>query len=108
MRIIYADEFAEAIENLDWYSLLNGKMIQGAEGSDNAYYKASDIYTEINKAMTIRADVIEPKHGRWIPLRKEGCYKCSECLAASRVDNAGIPRLYWNYCPNCGAKMDKE
>lgn len=49
---------------------------------------------------------IEPKRGRWIPLRKEGCYKCSECLAASRVDNAGIPSLYWNYCPRCGERME--
>lgn len=56
MRLIDADDFAEAIENLDWYSLHNGKMIQGAESSDNAYYKASDIYTEINKAVTIRVE----------------------------------------------------
>lgn len=59
-QVIEVDAFAEAIENLNWYSLHNGKMIQGAEGSDNAYYRASDIYTEINKAVTIRADVIEP------------------------------------------------
>lgn len=50
----------------------------------------------------------EPKTGQWIPLRKEGCYKCSECLAASRVDYAGIPSLYWNYCPRCGAKMEEH
>lgn len=120
-KMIDADAFAEAIENLDWYSLHNGKMIQGAEGSDNAYYKASDIYTEINKAVTIRVDLIEPKcaegclygfgsdecegclfttvkpkRGRWIKDRHyERCSKCGEPT-----------NEYHNYCPNCGARME--
>lgn len=55
-QVIDADAFAEAIEGLDWYSLHNGKMIQGAEGSETAYYRAGDIYAEINKAVTIIAE----------------------------------------------------
>ena len=39
------------------------------------------------------------RHGRWLPpvVGKSGC-TCSQCF--SQVDND------FNYCPNCGAKMD--
>lgn len=47
------------------------------------------------------------KHGRWI--RPEGyCWRpeCSECgYYGSAIDEPVIP---FNYCPNCGAKMDLE
>nr|DAM04346.1 MAG TPA: hypothetical protein [Caudoviricetes sp.] len=51
------------------------------------------------------ADVAEVRHGRWINTNKEveQMCKCSEC---------GYPISYfWSrtpYCPNCGARMDKE
>lgn len=46
-----------------------------------------------------------PKKGKWlhIPLYPDGGenYMCSEC------GNFGcLP--YWNYCPNCGAKMERK
>lgn len=44
------------------------------------------------------ADVVEVKHGQWID-GKCGHYKiCSECNQ--------IADFYFDYCPNCGAKMD--
>lgn len=50
------------------------------------------------------ADVVEVRHGRWIPHEHMSRtpyarnYDCSEC---------GIsPIECENYCPNCGAKMD--
>ena len=51
------------------------------------------------------ADVAEVKHGRWErrPLEEVSLnglfYKCSLCGKTTRYD-------LWNYCPNCGAKMD--
>ena len=51
------------------------------------------------------ADVAEVRHGRWVNTKKEveQICKCSEC---------GYPISYfWSrtpYCPNCGARMDKE
>ena len=51
------------------------------------------------------ADVAEVRHGRWVNTNKEveQMCKCSEC---------GYPISYfWSrttYCPNCGARMDKE
>ena len=44
------------------------------------------------------ADVVEASHGYWID-GKCGHYKiCSECNQ--------IADFYFDYCPNCGAKMD--
>lgn len=50
------------------------------------------------------SDRVNVVHGRWTYFNCVGLgrYQCSECL--HWVD-AGTDR---NYCPNCGAKMDKE
>lgn len=50
----------------------------------------------------ITEDVQEIKHGKWECLESEiGLYSCSEC-------GHNILRAKCNFCPNCGAKMDKE
>lgn len=49
------------------------------------------------------ADVAPVVHGRWRLVGVFGfndCYICSECGKIAMNDG--------NYCPNCGAKMDKE
>lgn len=45
---------------------------------------------------------------KWIPSQYNGYYTCSEC-ANVRIDKewAAVCNA-WNYCPNCGAKMDKN
>ena len=48
------------------------------------------------------ADVAEVRHGRWI----DGV--CSEC-GFDAMYYKGIPaHVYTDYCPSCGARMDKE
>ena len=56
------------------------------------------------------ADVAPVRHGRWIELAMKGEFKCSVCGRGSKSKNTFqlIPTVYWNYCPNCGAKMDGE
>lgn len=56
------------------------------------------------------ADVAPVRHGRWIELAMKGEFKCSVCGRGSKSENTFqlIPTVYWNYCPNCGAKMDGE
>ena len=54
----------------------------------------------------IIADVEPVKHGRWIEQEKYTfgvMYDCSICN--NRILDNGHS---WNYCPNCGAKMDEE
>ena len=53
---------------------------------------------------TPTADVAPVVHGRWIEKEKYTfgiMYDCSLC--EDRILDNGHP---WNYCPNCGAKMD--
>ena len=50
------------------------------------------------------ADVALVRHGRWVEKEKYTfgiMYDCSLC--EDRILDNGHP---WNYCPNCGAKMD--
>lgn len=50
------------------------------------------------------ADVAPVRHGRWI---EEHCYlKCPECSVMDKCDFTFFDIGNWDYCPNCGAKMD--
>ena len=51
------------------------------------------------------ADVQEVRHGKWIYV--DGVldwanYKCSKC---GYIQKFGDDTCFYNYCPNCGAKM---
>ena len=66
----------------------------------NAVYTKMDFCEWIDSAPTIEP---ERKPGKWIiytvsMLDGEDC-KCSECGQISCAP-------YWNFCPNCGAKME--
>lgn len=67
-------------------------------------------YSRENAADCIRymdaADVAPVVHGRWVEKEKYTfgiMYDCSLC--ENRILDNGHS---WNYCPNCGAKMDGE
>ena len=50
------------------------------------------------------ADVATVRHGRWIEQEK---YTFGVMYACSICDNLILDNGHsWNYCPNCGAKMD--
>lgn len=57
-------------------------------------------------------DFAEEVHGRWICIRKRyGEYECSAChgLDSNCSDYYGThATTEQEFCPNCGAKMDKE
>ena len=54
------------------------------------------------------ADVAPVRHGRWIkPVPGDGENYCSVCKA-EQPWFYGYGYLKSNYCPNCGARMDKE
>ena len=57
-----------------------------------------------NKSAFPAADVELVRHGRW-EWDTEDIYRCSNCAEKSHVKEVmGHPE--WDYCPNCGAKMD--
>ena len=59
----------------------------------------------------------EPKVGRWIAVDSDDMiydhYKCSNCwceisVDSKRICDIGFTIEDFNYCPNCGAKMEGE
>ena len=57
------------------------------------------------------ADVVEVRHGEWLPIEHEYRNKFERVMIADEFDcNICGSRLGYeaNYCPNCGAKMDGE
>ena len=72
------------------------------------YYPGADERLHIVKDITSipAADVAEVRHGRWFFKYPNGwaCSRCGEW--GLMIDNRGICKS--SYCPNCGARMDKE
>ena len=61
--------------------------------------------------MILEAEPVDPvKHGRWIfsPDHAEGiCTRCNYKIYGRPYQSSYLIVPY-NYCPNCGAKMDEE
>lgn len=92
---------AEYIEREDTLNIILKYFPRSAKGLN--------IYREINNFPA--ADVAEVRPGTWIMSKRiiYGCpqYMCSEC----KEDEYWTRRFCHgdeNYCPNCGARMDKE
>lgn len=73
-------------------------------------HDAIEIMAEVHYMQA--ADVVEVRHGRWIPEACESVskrnrlieYKVYSCSICGRSNG----RVKKRYCPNCGALMDKE
>ena len=63
-------------------------------------FNSAELLDEVPKA-----DVQEARHGKWIekPYLLGTSNFCSLC-----GENYGMPHGKYKFCPNCGAKMDKE
>lgn len=72
----------------------------------DVHYSQMDVECNIDMMPTIEAEPI--KHGRWIVLHGvlagDDIYgdmgECSNC-------GLHLRNYEWNYCPNCGARMDE-
>ena len=51
-------------------------------------------------------DAVEVVHGRWIP--KEDGFWRKQILICSNCEARNALNYEFNYCPNCGAKMDGD
>ena len=81
---------------IDADALIEEALTEGACG----YIDALQI------AIAPTVDAVPVVHGRWIEQEKYTfgtMYDCSIC--GNRILDNGHS---WNYCPNCGAKMDLE
>lgn len=57
------------------------------------------------------ADVAPVRHGKWVKAHWKNSVSCANCsicgFEAYHYDFQGVQKTY-NYCPNCGARMDEE
>ena len=108
MRLIDADALYERACDLEAQALSYIEKIIHDEDKVEEWKIWSAILTERTafKHDIFDAPEVKPEHktGRWeiyviSMLDGEGC-KCSEC------GFEGVP--YWDFCPNCGARMEDE
>ena len=77
-----------------------GRSMKYPEGM----FDCEDIVSSVENAPA--ADVAPVRHGRWI--EDHDYLKCPECGVMVKWDFTFFDIGNWNYCPNCGAKMDFE
>ena len=75
--------------NADWFSRLADRQ--------------EEIVAMIERQPTV--DAVEVVHGRWEKAHISGYLKCNCCNDAF-IYEEWLESGKWNYCPNCGAKMD--
>lgn len=86
-RLIDANAL-DALEDLDYdYSPVR-------DGS--AWYRAADVWACIESEPTV--DAVPVVHGRFVDA------ECSVCRWFGNI----VETRHYNYCPNCGAKMDGD
>ena len=84
----YLDELKEWKRKLDDF------------GESDQAYAVGEVISDLEEMPTV--DAVEVVHGRWICLEPVMClFVCSEC-------GKRIVHESFNYCPNCGAKMDGD
>ena len=88
------------LEEFDW--------LNRACANDGANEVAAALVKLVEKAPTVDAEAV--RHGRWLNKTERiyadlnyrfDCSVCSHIFYAAGIDT-------FNYCPNCGAKMDAE
>ena len=85
-------------------ALLSGfdvrKVTEYDESGCGVNYKAVPV-NAIECAPAVDAEPV--RHGKWEIINRNEA-RCSECKKIRNIGN----QIGWNFCPNCGAKMDKE
>jgi len=92
MRLINEDTVMEIIERV---------TNEAVEKKQPKYLIQSRIIAEIAGLPTIEAEPV--KHGRWID---NGI--CDSMLSACSICGYSCGAYSFNYCPNCGARMDGD
>ena len=95
-------------ENLTDTNVGNIEYIRKADAIKQCGFGMTSLHIANNLRKIPSADVVQVVHGKWIdedPTFAEYFANCSVCGYEIDVHNE---RGYFNFCPNCGAKMDAQ
>ena len=83
---------------------------EAIEAACNAVELFPSEYHEMENAINSipAADVAPVRYGRWVSVPHKLARVCSVCNRDEPYKFADIDADVYDYCPNCGAKMDKE
>ena len=96
-RLIDADDVIQRIADMD---------IPQAYQADTNLYLLGRVIGMIDNAPIIDTT----KHGKWVEISEDGFPKdcCSVCGCEAYYDYDGDKYMHFDYCPNCGAKMEGD
>ena len=108
MRLIDADDVLNSV----WQKRFGLQMLDDTQSADKIMHGLFMAEQVIEKAKTVNA--VPVVHGKWLEVEvidddeTFGVNDAAQCSACGYIDRSGFywPNTYYNYCPNCGAKMD--
>lgn len=92
---------AEALKELTNVCCYNGDFLKEGIG---ILVKPDEVAYRLRNIPAVDAEPV--RHGRWILNKHYGDYECSVC-GEGNFRAWDFREHTMNYCPNCGAKMDK-
>ena len=101
---------AEYIDRDAVYTAFANACTDVLERASKIYYIASFSYEHVIEILENipAADVAPVVHGRWVSVPHKLARVCSVCNRDEPYKFADIDVDVYDYCPNCGAKMDEE
>ena len=109
-QIIVGGTIDKPCYSISYYDVKRKEWVIGFSSFNREYVQGwlAECFEEIE------AELAEVKHGKWI--MRGGWFRCSKCDEKAELRDVGgtggfsheYEQIKSNYCPNCGAKMDKE
>lgn len=104
---IKREDAINAVESLPTWWADEGGYYGGMQQPRVALLEPEDVINAIKNIPS--ADVVEAKHGKWVEQEDflgDTYYDCSCCGESfCLIEGTPTDNMY-NFCPNCGAKMD--
>lgn len=104
-RYIDADEFLENESEAYMRAQVSLAKEHADKTIDPTRYVNEAVHKKIQMLInaTESADVVEVRHGHW-----DEDMECSICGCLAPVSHVTGEEYAYDYCPNCGARMDGE
>lgn len=98
------DEYIKKSDVLEYLSLRRNQVLKSPLSTLDAKFEVMEIFDFVDHRVE-SADVAPVRHGRNINAEWPSLFECSVCGWSDDDTTTGDTTVY-NYCPNCGAKMD--